>query len=85
MVSLARILRIPALILVLVTLLAPVARPAARDVIARAALTENMAEKRQLIDSLAGDGDEAIVALFEAWKRDSLFIHTTAQQIVCRG
>jgi urea transport system permease protein len=49
-----------------------------REVIARAALASDDAEKRTLINSLVGQGDEAIGVLLIAWRSDALFIHTTA-------
>jgi urea transport system permease protein len=48
----------------------------ARATIARAALAENDAQKRELIASLAGQGDEAIGVLLGAWRQDALFIYT---------
>jgi len=48
----------------------------ARDTIVRAILTDNAREQREMIGSLAGQADEAIVPLFDAWKVDSLFIYT---------
>jgi urea transport system permease protein len=50
----------------------------ARQTIAKAALTEDAAQKREIITSLIGQGDEAIKPLLDDWKGDRLFIHTTA-------
>ncbi|RME71431.1 MAG: urea ABC transporter permease subunit UrtB [Verrucomicrobia bacterium] len=47
-----------------------------REAIARAALAENNREKRDRILELAGNADETAIALFDAWKRDELFIYT---------
>jgi urea transport system permease protein len=52
------------------------AEESARTIIARAALAESDAEKRDIIASLAGSGDEAIGILLGAWRQDALFIHT---------
>jgi len=49
-----------------------------RETIARAALTSDDAEKRTLINSLVGQGDEAIGILLGAWRGDALFIYTAA-------
>lgn len=46
-----------------------------RQVIARAALAADL-EKRALITSLVGQGDEAIKQLFDEWKADRFVIHT---------
>jgi len=51
-------------------------KESARSVIVRAILTPDDAEKRKLISSLAGQGDEAIRDLFTAWRQDNLFIYT---------
>jgi urea transport system permease protein len=47
-----------------------------RETIARAALAEDDASKRDLIASLAGQGDEAITVLLTAWRSDQLFLYT---------
>jgi urea transport system permease protein len=46
----------------------------ARQIIARAALSDDAAKTRELLTSLAGQGDEVIPPLFEAWRTDALFI-----------
>jgi urea transport system permease protein len=48
----------------------------ARAVIARAALAEDDTQKREIIASLAGSGDEVISVLLGAWRQDALFIYT---------
>ncbi|HEY4246357.1 MAG TPA: urea ABC transporter permease subunit UrtB [Lacunisphaera sp.] len=48
----------------------------ARAVIVRAILATDNGRKRELITSLAGQGDEAIRELFIAWRQDGLFIYT---------
>jgi urea transport system permease protein len=50
-------------------------KESARSVIVHAILTPDDAEKRKLITSLAGQGDEAIRDLFTAWRQDSLFVY----------
>ena len=47
-----------------------------RAVIAKAVLTEDATEKRALITSLVGQGDEAIREIFTAWRQDGLFVYT---------
>jgi urea transport system permease protein len=49
-----------------------------RQVIARAAVSSDPTEQRQLVASLIGQGDEAIPLLFAAWRADSLFLYTDA-------
>ncbi len=48
----------------------------ARELIARAALASDEAEKRQLIASLAGQESAAVGDLLAAWRQDALFIFT---------
>ena len=48
----------------------------ARQTIVRAILTTDDAQKREIIGSLVGQGDEAIRDLFTAWRQDSLFVFT---------
>jgi urea transport system permease protein len=48
----------------------------ARQTIVKAILTTDDAEKRALIASLAGRGDEAIRELFTAWRQDALSVYT---------
>ncbi len=47
-----------------------------RATLVRAILSEDDAQKRQLIESLAGQGDEAIAALLTAWRTDQLYVYT---------
>ncbi len=47
-----------------------------RQTIVKAILVQDDAQKRQIIGSLAGQGDEAIRELFTAWRQDGLFIFT---------
>ena len=46
-----------------------------RATIARAVLTEDAAEQRKLIGTLAGQGDEVIPELLAAWRTDAIFLH----------
>jgi urea transport system permease protein len=56
--------------------LAPAATPAnPREIIARAILADDDAAKRDLIATLAGQGDDAIAPLLTAWRSDQLFIY----------
>lgn len=59
---------------------APAARaavpPTPRELIARAALAEDSAQKRELIGQLMGQSDPAIAPLLEAWRTDTLFLFT---------
>ena len=52
------------------------AEESARAIIARATLAEDDTQKREIIASLAGSGDEAISILLGAWRQDALFIYT---------
>ncbi|MEO6244598.1 MAG: hypothetical protein ABIQ12_04105, partial [Opitutaceae bacterium] len=52
------------------------AADSARQTIARAAITEDAAQKRELIGQLMGQADPAIAPLLEAWRVDALFIYT---------
>jgi urea transport system permease protein len=54
------------------------AAPAARQVLAEAALTDDDTRRRELIVGLAGSGDPAIAETLEAWRTDQLFIQTAA-------
>ncbi len=47
----------------------------ARGTIVRAVLADSPAQQRDLIVSLAGQGDPAIPTLLEAWRKDSLFLY----------
>ena len=49
-----------------------------RQVIARAALSSDGAQRRELITSLIGRGDDAIADLLTAWRKDELFVYTGA-------
>ncbi len=51
----------------------------ARQVIVKAIVTEDSTEKRTLIASLVGQGDEAIPTLLDAWRKDLLFFYTPAE------
>ncbi|HEY8995908.1 MAG TPA: hypothetical protein VIM71_14680, partial [Lacunisphaera sp.] len=53
-----------------------------RVVIAQAILTENAATKRDLIASLAGQGDEIIPELLAAWRSDAIFLYTNDSGVV---
>ncbi|WP_245958081.1 urea ABC transporter permease subunit UrtB [Roseimicrobium gellanilyticum] len=57
-----------------------------RETIAKAALNEDSAKKREIITTLVGQGDEVIKTLMDDWKADKLFIHTTAagEKVVVR-
>ncbi len=46
-----------------------------RTVITQAILTESAAEKRTLISSLSGSGDEIIPVLLDAWRKDAIFLY----------
>jgi urea transport system permease protein len=52
------------------------AQESARATIVRAILTADDTQKREIVTSLMGQGDEAIGELFTAWKNDSLFVYT---------
>ena len=56
----------------------------AREVISRAALTAQNAERAQILSTLMGEGDETIRPLLDAWKEDALFIYSPvgAEKIV---
>jgi urea transport system permease protein len=56
---------------------APLIAETARQTIAKATLAEDAAQKREIITSLIGQGDEAIKPLLEDWKADKLYIYTT--------
>lgn len=49
--------------------------PTARQSIAQAILADGAAQKRALIASLSGQGDEAIKVLLTAWRQDALFLY----------
>ena len=48
----------------------------ARATIVRAILTTDDAQKHAIINSLIGQGDEAIREIFTAWRQDNLYIYT---------
>lgn len=59
--------------------LAPLAlADSAREVIARAALATENAQRIEIINTLLGEGDDAMQPLFDAWKEDALFVYTAA-------
>jgi urea transport system permease protein len=49
----------------------------ARATIVQAILADSPARQRELIATLAGQSDDAIPALLDAWRKDSLFLYTT--------
>jgi len=55
---------------------ATAAQETARATIVRAILTPDDTQKRAIISSLVGQGDEAIRELFTAWRQDGLFVCT---------
>lgn len=71
----ARSLR-AALLLACVWCLPLSAADTARQILSRAALAEDAAQRRELITSLAGSGDAAIPPVLEAWRTDGLFVYT---------
>ncbi|MES2691830.1 MAG: urea ABC transporter permease subunit UrtB [Verrucomicrobiota bacterium] len=64
--------------LLLATVSAPLLQAAdsARQIIARAAVTEDASQQRDVITTLTGQGDPAIAPLLEAWRTDKLFVYT---------
>jgi len=48
----------------------------ARATIVQAILADSPARQRELIATLAGQSDDAIPSLLEAWRKDSLFLYT---------
>ncbi|HTO03383.1 MAG TPA: urea ABC transporter permease subunit UrtB [Opitutus sp.] len=50
----------------------------AREIIARAALATENAQRIEIITTLLGEGDEAMQPLFDAWKADTLFVYITS-------
>ncbi len=76
-VSLVKPLARIVLFIVACALGAPEGRAATpRELIARAALTEDADQRRALITELMGQADPAIAPLLEAWRTDVLFIFT---------
>lgn len=47
----------------------------ARETIVRAILSNDADEKRKIVTSLVGQGDEAIREVFSAWRQDNLFVY----------
>ena len=76
MLSPARLLRIAALLVLILGGALHAAESAARQVLVKAILTDDAAEKRALIGSLAGEGDDVIATLLVAWRQDALFVYT---------
>jgi urea transport system permease protein len=58
------------------TVRAMAAPETARATIVRAILATDDAKKHELINSLVGQGDEAIREIFTAWRQDNLFVFT---------
>lgn len=58
------------------------AAAAPRAVITQAILTESSAEKRTLISSLSGSGDEVIPVLLDAWRKDAIFLYPSGTATV---
>ncbi|MGC4072248.1 MAG: urea ABC transporter permease subunit UrtB [Nibricoccus sp.] len=52
-----------------------------RETVAKAILAENAGARREVINSLAGQGDETVAALFAAWREDSLFVYESADGV----
>jgi urea transport system permease protein len=52
-----------------------------RQIVAKAILTEDSAERRAVIGTLIGQGDESIAVLFTAWREDALFIHQSPEGV----
>ena len=50
----------------------------AREVIARAALADSNPQRIEILNTLMGNGDEAIKPLLDAWKEDALFVYSPA-------
>ncbi|MBS0632548.1 MAG: urea ABC transporter permease subunit UrtB [Verrucomicrobia bacterium] len=53
-----------------------------RAIITQAILTESSAEKRTLIASLSGSGDEVIPELLDAWRKDAIFLYPKGTTVV---
>ncbi len=83
MTPLTRLLRLlVAFALLPLAVLRGLAAEPPRAVIARAVLTEDTAEKRRLIASLAGQGDEIIPELLAAWRSDAIFLYVSGTTTV---
>jgi urea transport system permease protein len=52
-----------------------------RQIIAKAILAEDDAQKKERILSLIGQGDEAIEPLLNAWRKDSLYIYSPSETV----
>ncbi len=65
------------LILSLLLTLAAQAAESPRAIIAKAVLTEDAAAQRNLVSSLAGEGDEIIPELLVAWRTDAILLYKT--------
>lgn len=79
-------LRLAAVILTVCALHGVAAEPtpsaiSPRQTIVKAILSSDDAEKRALITSLVGQGDDAIRELFTAWRQDGLFVYTAADGV----
>jgi urea transport system permease protein len=55
----------------------PAMAQTARETIAQAILTEANPQRIEILNTLLGEGDEAIKPLLDAWKEDSLFVYTS--------
>src|SRR5689334_13487769 len=75
--QIARLLRLGLLLICLTGGAVLVGAETARQTIVRAILTDDDAQKRAIITTLMGRGDDAIKPLLAAWRADSLFIFTT--------
>lgn len=53
----------------------------ARQIIDKAILAPNDAERKTIIGTLAGQVDESIATLFTAWKDDKLFVYTSPEGV----
>lgn len=61
-------------------LVAPLAMAeTARETIARAALAEQIEQRTEILNTLLGQGDEAIKPLLDAWKADALFVYSPTE------
>ena len=60
----------------LATVRAMAAPETARSTLVRAIFTTDDAQKHTIINSLIGQGDEAIREIFTAWRQDNLYIYT---------
>ena len=74
--QIARLLRVGLLVASLLGGMVLTAAETARQTIARAILTDDDAQKRAIVTTLMGQGDDAISLLLGAWRADSLFVFT---------